>query len=157
MMPNRRIFEGAFASSNPRASTLAGVGQLRAADPDGLAVARFGWADKSTGRAANERTSAQQVLGFVLPVINNYQRIYVGLGRLIYVRPGLEVTLAARGDFYARFRNGAVSGMRVYASTVDGAPLSGDDGAAELTPWSVVTSCGPGQLAIISTWSYPTL
>lgn len=154
---NRRIYEGAFASNNPRATTLAGVGQLRAADPDGIAVARFGYADRYTGRAANERTNAQQILGFVLPVVNSWQRVYVGLGRIVYVRPGLEITMCSRGDFYARFPNGAERGQPVYASLLDGSVISGQAADAELTPWSVVTSCGPGQLAIISTWSYPRL
>lgn len=156
MQPNR-IYEGAFASPNPRASVLAGTGQLRAADPDGLAVGRFGWADKSTGRAANERTNARQQLGFVLPVIAGWQRIYPLRGQ-IYIRPGLEVTLMAKGDFWARFPAGALSGDRVYASLIDGTVLSGqpaDPDTAEPTSWYVVTSCAAGQLSIISTWSYP--
>jgi hypothetical protein len=149
----RRIYEGAFAGNNPRTTTLAGAGALRAAEPDGLAVGRFGWADRSTGRAANERTNPEQLLGFVLPTIGGGQKVYVELG-LVYVRPGLEVTLCSRGDFYARFAAGAIAGQPVYASVIDGSVICGQAPNAELTPWSVVTNCGPGELAIISTWSY---
>lgn len=149
-----RILDGAFASDNPRTSLLAGPLQWRASDPDGLAVARFGWASKATGRAANIRTDATDLLGFVLPIIATWQRVRVDLGRF-YIRPGLEVTLCSRGDFYARFPDGAQRGQPVYASTLDGSPISGYAADAELTQWSVVTSCGPGQLAIISTWSNP--
>ena len=149
---NPRVFEGAFASTNPRATTLAGGARLRAAEPDGLAVSRFGWADLSTGRASNERTSPTQLLGFVLPVIAGWQRVRIDLGR-VWVRPGLEITMCSRGDFYARFANGAQAGQRVYASIVDGGAISGYAADAELTPWSVVTGCGPGSLAVISTWT----
>jgi hypothetical protein len=148
-----RIFEGAFAGPNPRTTTLAGAGALRAADPDGIAVGRFGWADKATGRAANERTNPEQLLGFVLPTIGGWQKVYVGLGR-VYVRPGLEITMCSRGDFFARFAGGALAGQPVYASILDGSAICGQAPNAELTPWSVVTNCGPGELAIISTWSF---
>lgn len=150
----RRIFEGAFASTNPRTTTLAGAGQLRAAEPDGIAVGRFGWADRSTGYARNERTASDQLLGFVLPYVGRGQRAYVNAG-LVYVRPGLEVTLCSRGDFYARFIRGARAGDRVYASLVDGSVISGSADDTEITPWFVVTSSAPGQLAIISPWRNP--
>ncbi len=148
-----RPAEGAFASPNPRTQTLAGMGALVAAS-DGLSVGRFGWADISTGSAANARTNAEQRLGFVLPVIGTWQRVYTERGQR-FIRPGLAVTLCNKGDFWAKFAGGAVRGQRVYANLLDGSAISGYDADAELTGWSVVTSCAPGQLAIISTWSYP--
>lgn len=142
---------GAFASSNPRAVILAGVASFRAADPDGLAVGVFAWADPATGYAANERTSAEQLLGFVLPVYGGHTPMRRTWARS-YIRPGYQITMCARGDFWARFPGGAEEGQPVYASIVDGDAISGYADAAELTPWRVVTSCGPGGLSIISTY-----
>jgi hypothetical protein len=144
--------EGCFASRNPRAVVLAGSGILRAADPDGLAVAVFGWANLDTGFASNSPVNDTDPLGFVLPTYGGWQRLRVS-GRRVYLRPGIEATLCSRGDFYARFPSGASAGQPVYASTVDGTPISGYAADAQLTPWNVITDAGPGQLAIISTWS----
>lgn len=143
------IAEGVFASRNPRATLLAGSLAFRAG-ADGLAVARFGWADADTGFASNARTSPTQALGFVLPVVNGNSAVRVARG-VRYARPGVGVTLMAGGDFWAKFDGGASAGSPVYASLVDGSPISGEADAAELTPWYVATDCPPGGLAIIST------
>lgn len=145
-------FQGSFASCNPRTQVLAGAGALIAADPDGLEVGVFAWADALTGRAANERTTPEQRLGFVLPICGDGRIVRVVRG-VTWIRPGFAVTLCNKGDFYARFSGGAQRGQPVYASTVDGSAISGYAVGAELTPWSVITSCSPGGLAIISTWS----
>lgn len=142
---------GAFASTNPRAVILAGVASFRAAEPDGLAVGVFGWADPDTGLASNSRTNEGQLLGFVLPVYG----VWVPLRRTwtrAYVRPGYQVTLCKSGDFWARFDAGAEPGSPVYASLVDGAAISGYAADAELTPWTVATAANPGGLAIITTY-----
>lgn len=144
--------EGWFAGPNPRVNQLAGPDALVAGDPDGIAVARFGWANIDTGKALNARNSAADRLGWVFPVWGTWQRVYVHLGRR-YVRPGLPVTLFTRGDFWAMFPGGALVGQPVYADPLDGTPISGYDASAELTPWVVLTDCAPGRLAIISTWS----
>lgn len=143
--------EGAFASANPRAVMLAGSVMFRAGE-DGLAAARFGWADHATGLAANERTSPAQQLGFVLPVFGGINAVRISRG-VRYIRPGLNVTLMAGGDFWVRFNSGAQAGQPVYASLVDGIPISGEAADAELTPWWVATDAEPGGLAIISTTS----
>jgi hypothetical protein len=152
---NFRAAEGLFASPNPRAVVLAGSFAFRAG-PDGLAVARFAWANPDTGEAANARTAPNQLLGFVLPVLNGITAVRVARG-VRYARPGVGVTMMAGGDYWAKFDNGAVAGDRVYASLVDGSAISGEAGAAEATPWYVVTNVGPGGLAIISTTSKVTL
>lgn len=154
----RPAIEGSFASGNPRASLLAGPDAIVSGDPDGVAVARFGWADKTTGRATNTRTAPTQELGFVGPLSQPFapwqaRNIYRALGPNPIIRPGLPVTMYTRGDFWVRFPAGAVMGNRVYADPTDGTPISGPADGAELTPWTVVRSAGPGQLAIISTWS----
>lgn len=148
--------EGAFASCNPRSALLAGGGSFRAAEPDGVYMARFAWANVETGYAASFPQSAEDLLGFVQPY-PGYWRTLVRDGVLI--RPGYGLTMFASGDFWARFPAGAEAGSRVYASTLDGAPIAGDPlvapADAEITPWWVAAGCAPGDLAIISTWSIP--
>jgi hypothetical protein len=141
--------EGAFASLNPRAVLLAGSSMFKAAD-DGLAVARFAWADRDTGFAANTRTGSHQLLGFVLPVVNGWAAVRITRGQR-YIRPGVGVTLMKSADVWVRFYGGARAGQPVYASLVDGRAISGEADGAELTPWFVVTNVQPGGLAIIST------
>lgn len=149
MNPKR---EGWFATENPRANIVSGSGALVAADPDGCAVAQFAWADSSAHTVSNERPFDTAPLGFVFPVCGDWRSVYLANHRR-WIRPGLPVTLMARGEFWCRFANGALAGARVYASTLDGSPSSGDTGGLQATPFYVATSAAPGQLAIISTWS----
>lgn len=142
--------EGAFASPNPRAVLLAGSSSFVAAEPNGLRVARFAWADVDTGVASNARTGPTQLLGFVLPVANGTTAVRVSRGQR-FIRPGVAVTLMRSGDFWVKFERGAIPGQRVYASQVDGAAISGEADGAEITPWFVVTYAAPGELATIST------
>lgn len=141
------MYAGAFASPNPRSSLVAGGGFF-VAGPDGLYMARFGWADPATGLARSERV-AGALLGFVQPIVGFRRQISVR----DMIRPGYPVTLFSAGDFFARFDGGAIVGQPVYASIVDGKAISGEADAAELTPWVITRGCGPGGLAIISTWS----
>jgi hypothetical protein len=141
--------EGFFARPNPASVLLAGPVAFRAG-ADGLAVARFGFADYDSGLVENARTSAKQVKGWVFPVVNGTSAIRVARGQR-YVRPGVGVTLMQGGDYWARFIAGAQAGAVVYASTVDGHAISGESDDAEPTRWYVVTDVGPGGIAIIST------
>lgn len=140
---------GAFASRNPRAVVLAGGGFFRSG-PDGLFMAHFGWANPDTEQA--DSTPNGGLLGFVQPVAGYWRRLSVDG---VMIRPGYNVTLFAGGDFYVRFAAGAEPMQPVYASTLDGAAISGEADAAELTPWYTVSPCPPGGVAIISTWSKP--
>lgn len=146
--------EGYFASPNPASVLLAGPIAFRAG-ADGVAVARFGFADYNSGLVENARTNAAQSLGWVFPVINGTSAIRVARGQR-YARPGVGLTLMRAGDYWARFVGGAMAGAIVYASTVDGRAISGESDAAEATRWYVATDCGPGGLAIISTTSRVT-
>lgn len=146
--------EGFWASRNPRSVVLAGGSSFRAS-PDGLALSRFGWADVDTGYAANARTRASQLLGFVFPAIVGHSARTFARG-IWYARPGVGVTLMSAGDFWVRFTGGASVGARVYASLVDGSAISGEADAAEPTPWYVASDAAPGGLAIISTYSKVT-
>lgn len=159
--------EGAFAfpgvatynpgnpSRFPITTMTAGPGQLVAA-AGGCALWRFAWADPD-GRVRNERVAAVDRLGFsILPyasrALNTWQRNYWDVDTKTYrTREGLEVVLLTYGAVWARFPGGAWPGSRVYASLVDGAPISGYADGAELTAWAVVTAADPGGLAIITT------
>lgn len=149
MTPKR---EGWFASGNPRANIVAGAAAFVAASPDGCAVARFAWADLDAHAVSNERPSAAAPLGFVFPVAGDWRTAYLSEGRR-WIRPGLPVTLMARGEFWCRFPYGSIAGQLVYAAILDGTPLSGQADDSQATPFHVLTSCAPGQLAIISSWS----
>ena len=146
--------EGAFASAD-----IAGAQQLLypnypaalVADAAGAIVARFGWTDAAT--VFNTRRSPSDVLGFVGSVYGTWQRVYADpTGKVWTARAGLPITLYQAGQFWARFASGAYGGDPVYASLVDGSAISGYAANAELTRWSVMTPCQPGELAIISTW-----
>jgi hypothetical protein len=145
------MYAGAFASSNPRSTLVAGGGFFRVG-PDGLYMARFGWADPSTGLAHSARM-AGGLLGFVQPIAGFRRRLTFAVADGVMIRPGYQCTLFKSGDFFARFDAGAQVGQPVYASEVDGKAISGEAVGAELTPWIITTPCGPGGLAIISTWS----
>jgi hypothetical protein len=146
------MYAGAFASRNPRSALVAGGGFFRAADPDGLYMARFGWADPNTGFAHSERV-AGALLGFVQPIAGFRRQLVLPTRSGVLIRPGYQVTLFSTGDFFARFAGGATLGQPVYASILDGNAISGEADDAERTPWTVIQGCGPGGLAIISTWS----
>lgn len=146
--------EGYFARPNPASVLLAGPSAFRAG-PDGVAVARFGFADYATCMVTNARTNAKQLLAWVFPVINGTSALRLSRGQR-YARPGVGLTLMQGGDYWARFIYGAQAGAVVYASTVDGHAISGQSDAAEATRWYVATDCGPGGLAIISTTSRVT-
>jgi hypothetical protein len=72
------------------------------------------------------------------------------------VRPGLMVTLHSRGNFWLRFPGGAIFGNSVYASLADGSAVSGPADDCELTPWLVMMTAAPGQLARVSSTAFFT-
>lgn len=145
----RPQLEGFFASRNPYAVQVGGPISFRAG-PNGLAVARFGWGDVDSGLVNNLRSKATEVLAYVFPVINGNSAVRVCRGQR-FARPGVGVTLMRSGDYLVRFPAGAQAGQPVYASSVDGTPISGQASDAEATRWQVVTDTGPGGLAVIST------
>ena len=148
-----RAPEGLPVGRNPRLQVLAVGAALRAAEPKGVATARFGFADAYTGLVSNTRSSPEQRRGFVLPVYNRGWNFAYVEGRRLWIRPGLEVTMFSRGEVWVRFGAGANAGDPVYADPVDGALLSGYAQGFELTEWTVLQDAAPGQLTVISTWS----
>lgn len=145
----RNLRAGQFASSNPRSILLAGALAYRANGPDGVQVGVFGFADPDTGLVENARTLTRQRLGLVLPLagFRTIPRFWD------IIPPGYEVTLASAGDFLISFPGGAIAGQDVYASLLDGSPVSGETLGTEITPWVVMHDAAPGELCIISSWS----
>lgn len=129
---------------------------MAAAGP-GAAIGRFAWADLTAGTVANARTAATQRVGFVLAQRGTWQRIYHDpVAKAWFIRPGMEVTLAAGGEFWCQFPGGAQAGQRVYANTTDGTASVVPSMGYEATPWVVQISCDPGSLAVISTYRGPS-
>jgi hypothetical protein len=143
-------------SRPPFTNLVAGAGALTAG-PNGVALARFGWVDPSSGEVSNVWT-AGWALGFVLPIYDlwNWQRVFRQAGALI-LRSGQQCVLAAGGLLVARFCFGAQAGQRVYADPNTGAPLSGNstNPSAIATPWTVMKSACCSALVPISTAVQP--
>lgn len=163
---NSHAIEGAFASFNPRFQILAGPYAL-VGEPNGVAIGRFGWADLNTGLVYSAQQAPENVLGFVYrPSLDNqfwptydWRRTYWDCTRLAWIsRGGFELTLARRGDFWARFDGGAYVGQDVYANVLDGSCVAFNRGTGPVTgyvqtPWRTVREAAPGCLSIISSWS----
>ncbi len=133
---------GDFASSNPRASMLAGPGALVAAAL-GVIVGRFAWADVD-GLVSNYGGDGQ--VGFVhrdqQAVITAY------LGEASNTIPeGMPATLMIAGDFWAAFAAGATKGQKVFASYEGGTAVAGTAGSP---PTGGVVTASTGGTAVTS-------
>jgi hypothetical protein len=152
--------EGAFASAAYTSfSTLtAGPAGAIVAGLHGVAIGRFAWAQPD-GIALNTRTTAEDLLGFVLPELGpgvDWRRVFFDdASKTWRIRQGMNISLLKNGTVWGRFRYGARPGSPVYANLLDGSLISGYSDAGELTPWVVSSAAGPGGLAIITTWSRP--
>lgn len=111
---------GDFASSNPRASVLAGEGGL-VAGPGGVTVGKFAWIEADGKTVVNHGTYPAQPDGFVhrdqQALITEY------LGEASNVIPeGFPVTLFDGGDFFAENKgaNASAKGGTVYADYSNG-------------------------------------
>lgn len=107
---------GDFASANPRATMLAGPGQI-VAGPAGVTVGQFVWVDESTGIAYAYGSGVPN--GFVA---NELQaQITQWLAENTYLIPaGMPVTVYKMGEFWARADTQAIPGQKVYAKYADG-------------------------------------
>jgi|SRR5579863_2744867 len=163
----------------PFASVTAGPGAPRSNTP-GTIQGRFGWLNSATSLVNNTRVASDDVRGVVIPFrsINGVNGGVVGGPRGLAgptsahtwqffdptiapcgglrVRPGLVVTLHARGNFWLRFAAGALYGNAVYASLADGQAVSGPAANTEPTPFTVVSIAPPGGLAMVSSSAFFT-
>ncbi len=110
--------EGDFASADPRASVLAGPGQI-VAGVNGCVVGRFAWLDGTYTRASN--TGSGLPAGFVhremQALITTWLNAYT-----MTIPSGLAVTLFREGDFWVRNAgtNYVVPNMKAYANLSNG-------------------------------------
>ncbi len=162
----------------PFASVTAGPGAPRSAAP-GTIQGRFGWLNSASGLVNNTRIASDDVRGIVIPFrsLSGANGGVVGGPRglagpqaswtwefwdhnvsppVLRVRPGLVVTLHARGNFWLRFPAGALYGDSVYASLADGSAVSGPAANTELTPFKVCSIVAPGGLAKVSSAAHFT-
>lgn len=125
---------GDFASTNPRATVLAGPGALVAGDL-GLIVGRFAWttdehvdADGSPGVANN--FGSGPVTGFVHREQQGLIQVYLQEASMV-VPAGFPVTLFDAGDFWMKNDGAAqaLPGMKAYANYADGKATFAASGA----------------------------
>jgi hypothetical protein len=107
--------EGDFASSNPRASVLAGEGALVTGSL-GVTVGNFAWA--LAGVVQNAFQVGGQI-GFVHREMQALITAWLGQSTLV-IPAGMPVTLHEAGDFWDKFAAGAAIGQKVYAYYADG-------------------------------------
>ena len=111
--------QGDFASQNPRASVLAGAGQLVVPPaPAVINVGHFTFVNLTTGAVTQAYTSGQQI-GFVGRHQSGLVTAYLGENTLT-VQPGFMLTLYDAGEFWCRFGAGATPGQTVYADVNSG-------------------------------------
>ena len=112
---------GDFASSNPRATVLAGPGGL-IAGAGGITVGKFAWVDDDGLTVLSHGTATKAPDGFVhreqQALIQNYLA-----ESSMNVPAGFPVTLHNEGDFWATLTgaNAAVIGSAIYADYATGA------------------------------------
>lgn len=135
---------GDFASQNPRASLLAGQGQL-VAPAGGLIVGNFAFVAKSAnGDVASQSYASGDEIGFLAREEQALISAYLA-GDSLVVPQGFMVTLYTRGDFYAYFGDGATPGQAVYADETTGAAQSGSG-----------TTSFTGEVGFVGTASFAT-
>lgn len=144
---------GDFASTNPRASYLAGPGALVAGD-DGLTCGLFAWVTTDSNgeplSCDNDGTGVPQ--GFVHRDQTGLITTYLdGAGSTIPT--GFEVTLMTEGDFWAKNETGsAVSvGDQVYVAIATGKLVASGGSNVAATGWKYASAGANGELVKITT------
>jgi hypothetical protein len=130
---------GDFATTAPFSIVPAMKGELTAGSA-GVYVARFAWAEDSTGVVSNGKPDLTSTrFGFVIrnqrAVITTYLAEYVN-----YVQPGMEVALADGGAFLISAPSSATIGQRVFAKYADGTITLGTAGSPPTSTLSVTTT-----------------
>lgn len=132
---------GDFASTNPRATVLAGPGGL-VSGPAGVRVGRFAWAhydevDANGAAAMVSNSGIGPVTGFVHREQQALITQYLADASLV-IPQGFEVVLHNMGDFWIKNEgtSEAIPGQKAYASYANGAAsfaASGSPGSASVT------------------------
>lgn len=137
---NPPAVEGDFASSNPRASVLAGDGAF-VAGPNGVIVGRFAFVEPDGRTVTNGGGGALK--GIVHRDMQALITVYLAAASMT-IAPGFPVTLFNEGDFWAILAAGGavVPGATLYARYSDGAITSTLPTGASVTASSGATMTG---------------
>lgn len=140
--------EGDFASTNPRATVLAGPGGLICGDA-GVIVGRFAWAtdeyvDGDGAPASVNNFGSGPVTGFVHREQQGLIEVYLEEATM-QVPAGFPITLFEGGDFWVKNAGAsqALPGMKAYANYADGTvtfAASGAPGTASGSASSIAAS-----------------
>jgi hypothetical protein len=144
---------GDFASSNPRASVLAGEGGL-VAGTGGLTVGKFAWIASDGKSAVNYGTATQAPNGFVHREQQALITTYLAESGNV-IPAGMACTLMNEGDFYAVLTgdNAAVIGSAIYADydTGDVQAVAGAGGASATGAiGATFTATGTGTSLVVT-------
>lgn len=120
--------EGNFASSSYNYHAVLAGTQALTAGPDGVTIARFAYANPTTGKVANAKTDGH-ILGFVRRG-DNTALITGWLAEASMLIPaGYGVTMYDDGDFWVKTSTVATIGQKIFADDVTGAISTGAAGA----------------------------
>ena len=140
--------EGGYAAINPVVSHPAG----KFAEVE-LPIGSFCWNGTEPDQVTN--TGTGKPLGFVVReqayVIADYRAEAQN-----FVPQGANVSVALKGDFFAKTATATTIGQKVFASLTDGSISTGAAGAAIAgyieTDYTVVTEGDIGDIIMISNW-----
>lgn len=121
---------GDFASSNPRATVLAGEGGL-VAGATGVTVGKFAWVDSDGITTYSRGTSGVAPDGFVHREMQALITAYLAESSMV-IPQGFPVTLHNEGDFWAinSGPSACVKDQAVYATYADGSITTGSAATA---------------------------
>ena len=143
---------GDFASSNPRATVLAGPGGL-VAGLGGVTVGKFAWVDTDGVTVLSHGTAAKSPSGFVHREQQALIQTYLAESGM-NIPQGFPVTLHNQGDFWA-VNGGAGAfavGDSVYANCADGtvAQSAATNATATASMGATFTASGSGTNLTVS-------
>lgn len=143
---------GDFASSNPRATVLAGPGGL-VAGAGGVTVGKFAWVDTDGTTARSRGTAAKAPSGFVHREQQGLITAYLGESSM-NVPVGFPVTLHNEGDFWAinAGPGSLAAGDAIYANYANGdvAQAAAANASATGSMGATFTASGSGTNLTVS-------
>jgi hypothetical protein len=131
---------GEFSGAYLHSTVAAGPNELTAG-ANGVTIARFAWADDSTGVVTNGKPNLTSTrFGFVGRNQRSVITAYLGESSML-VNAGMEVTLFDGGHFFiAAPVGGATIGQKCFASYADGSISLGTAGSPPTTTGTIGTT-----------------
>lgn len=145
---------GDFATTGPYTTVPAMAGELTAGSA-GVVIARFAWAEDSTGVVSNSKPSLTSTrFGFVGRDQRAAITTYLAESTMT-VNAGNEITLYDSGAFLMAAPSTATIGQRVFAPYSGAAPTLGTAGTPPTTTLSVTTTSGSAAISYTGGDLYP--